>query len=64
MNIEKCSIVIKCDVDGCHNKADRGIVFDGVRPQYFLCDKCLKKLYETLKKQFEGEDENAKGSKK
>ena len=64
MNIEKCSIAIKCDVNGCHNKADKGIVFDGVAPQYYLCDDCLRKLYETLKKQFEREDADVKHSKK
>ena len=64
MNIEKCSIAIKCDVNGCHNKADKGIVFDGVAPQYYLCDDCLRKLYETLKKQFKREDADVKHSKK
>ncbi len=64
MKIEKCSIVIKCDVDGCHNKAEKGIVFDGVAPQYYLCDSCLKKLYEALKSEYKKEEANARGSKK
>ncbi len=64
MNIEKCSIVIKCDVDGCHNKADKSIIFDGVAPQYYLCDDCLNKLYEGLKKHLGKGEENVKGSKR
>jgi hypothetical protein len=64
MNIEKCSIVIKCDVDGCHNKADKGVVFDGVAPQYYLCDSCLKKLFEALKVEFKKEKDDARSSKK
>lgn len=64
MNIEKCSIVIKCDVDGCHNKADKGIVFDGIAPQYYLCDSCLSKLYGALKAQFKKGGTDVEGSKK
>ena len=64
MNIEKCSIVIKCDVDGCHNKADMGIVFDGVAPQYYLCEDCMEKLYEVLKKKIEKENQGVGSAKK
>ena len=64
MNVEKCSIVIKCDVDGCHNKATKGIVFDGVSAQYYLCDDCLKKLYKCLKDLIDKEVTYGRGSKK
>ena len=64
MIIEKCPIVIKCDVDGCHNKAKKAISFDGVTTQYYLCDDCLKKLYETLKREYGKEGANGKGQKK
>ncbi len=64
MNIGKCTITIKCDVDGCHNKADKAISFDGVTAQYHLCDGCLKKLYGAIKDEYEKEKVNGKAQKR
>ena len=64
MNISKCSIAIKCDVDGCHNKAEKGISFDGVTVQYYLCEDCLKTLYKTLQQENEKEKVDVKSKKR
>lgn len=64
MKIKDCSITIKCDVDGCHNKATKGIIFDGIAPQYYMCDDCLKELYTVLKKKYGKETCDEKGKKR
>ncbi len=55
MKIEKCTVDIKCDANGCHEKAKVGLSFDGVSPQTYLCEKCAKKLYEALNIRYKGE---------
>ena len=49
MKIEKCKIDVKCDVDGCHGKAEYQFVFDGVTAQYRFCQGCVTKIKNALK---------------
>ena len=46
---EKCKIAVKCDVDGCHNKATVGLITSGAVPQFNFCDGCAKEIAKTLK---------------
>ena len=60
MEIVKCKISVKCDVDGCHNKADYQFIFDGETPQYGFCKSCALKMKNALKNLDRG---NGNGSK-
>ena len=44
MKIENCTIDLKCDVNGCRNKATEKISFDGQTYQLYICKDCLLKL--------------------
>ena len=50
MEIVKCKISVKCDVDGCYNKADYQFIFDGETPQYGFCKSCVDKMKNSLTK--------------
>ena len=54
MKIEQCKIDVKCDVDGCNQKADYQLIFDGVTPQYRFCKTCILKIKNALSKLGEG----------
>jgi len=54
MKIEKCTINLKCDANGCHNKAKHKISFDGTSWQIYICEDCGDKLYKSLKEKFGG----------
>lgn len=54
MKIEKCTISIKCDANGCHEKATEKISFDGETYQLYLCGKCFEKLKKGLNTAYGG----------
>lgn len=48
MTVEKSKVDIKCDANGCYEKADVSVSFDGVFPQYHFCAKHAKEMKNAL----------------
>ena len=54
MEIKKCEIPIKCDVNGCNNTAKYTLQFKKrvLASNMYFCENCLKELYCDLGKIF------------
>lgn len=50
--VKKTRLYLKCDTDGCDNTVERAIYLNGEYAQINLCEKCAKKLYDDLAKEF------------
>lgn len=48
MTVEKSKVEIKCDANGCYEKAAFSLSFDGVAPQYHFCEKHAIELKNAL----------------
>ncbi len=49
MQIKKISHNVKCDVNGCVNKAENGFFFNGTNSDFAMCKQCTEKLFSGLK---------------
>lgn len=50
MKVEDNTTRVRCELGACKNRAEHAVKFDrvGIRSRLYVCDKCLRELYEAI----------------